>query len=382
MSPFFDSVMLLTNAFDPDVRVLKEAKSLVDAGRRVLVLAWDRKGQYPVAENIQGIRIERCGSAGSYGKGLSSAISFLRYYGHVTIRCRRLGIGVLHCHDLDTLPIGLLIARLKKCKILYDAHELEYFIRFPARLRDWSKRMEAFLSKRTDAVLVVNGIQREKFVSILPTADRVTEVRNSPVREFFTTPAVPDRRRTITLGYIGYLQKGTGIETLLRLFPRLRKANRNLRLLLVGKVHPGFETTFRRAVAENTARKDIEVVGHVPYERMPVYYRRLDILSILYDLTPQYIYNSPTKMFEAMAFGIPFVISRIGDAEEIIRKHRCGVMVDVGDDRDILQKIEFLIRRPQTRNRLGRHGKAASMREFHWAIMEQRLLGVYHRLLS
>jgi hypothetical protein len=40
-------VMLLSNAFLPDPRVLKEARSLTNAGYDVTVIAWDREGTYP-----------------------------------------------------------------------------------------------------------------------------------------------------------------------------------------------------------------------------------------------------------------------------------------------------------------------------------------------
>jgi glycosyltransferase involved in cell wall biosynthesis len=43
-------VMLLSNAFRPDPRVLKEARSLAGAGYEVTVIAWDREGAYPPEE--------------------------------------------------------------------------------------------------------------------------------------------------------------------------------------------------------------------------------------------------------------------------------------------------------------------------------------------
>ena len=45
--------MLLSNAFRPDPRVLKEARSLAEAGYEVTVIAWDREGKYPAAELVK-----------------------------------------------------------------------------------------------------------------------------------------------------------------------------------------------------------------------------------------------------------------------------------------------------------------------------------------
>lgn len=38
--------MILTNGFDPDPRVYKEAKSLIKLGHKVTILCWDRSGEY------------------------------------------------------------------------------------------------------------------------------------------------------------------------------------------------------------------------------------------------------------------------------------------------------------------------------------------------
>ena len=32
---------------------------------------------------------------------------------------------VIHCHDTLVLPIGYLLKKIKKSKLIYDAHELE-----------------------------------------------------------------------------------------------------------------------------------------------------------------------------------------------------------------------------------------------------------------
>lgn len=40
-------VMLLSNAFRPDPRVAREAKTLADAGHQVTILCWDRQVEFP-----------------------------------------------------------------------------------------------------------------------------------------------------------------------------------------------------------------------------------------------------------------------------------------------------------------------------------------------
>ena len=65
-------VMLLSNPFRPDPRVLKEAVSLVQRGYDVTVICWDRASELAAEEivdsNIHIIRIQNVPS--SYGVGI------------------------------------------------------------------------------------------------------------------------------------------------------------------------------------------------------------------------------------------------------------------------------------------------------------------------
>ena len=51
--------MLLSNAFRPDPRVLKEAAALAAAGYAVTVIAWDREGKLPPQEQVDGFTVRR-----------------------------------------------------------------------------------------------------------------------------------------------------------------------------------------------------------------------------------------------------------------------------------------------------------------------------------
>ena len=53
-------VMLLSNAFRPDPRVLKEANSLSAEGFNLTILCWDRQGQLQAEELLpSGVKVIR-----------------------------------------------------------------------------------------------------------------------------------------------------------------------------------------------------------------------------------------------------------------------------------------------------------------------------------
>ena len=52
-------LMLLSNGFEPDIRVYKEAKSLVENNYDVTIFCLDRNENLSEEENLEGIQIKR-----------------------------------------------------------------------------------------------------------------------------------------------------------------------------------------------------------------------------------------------------------------------------------------------------------------------------------
>ena len=116
-------LMLLTNAYGPDPRVRQEAISLIGMGCRIRLLAWDRDLKAPTSERMEGIDVERVFVASTHGRGATQAFFYVRLYWKMFWRGIRIRFDAVHCHDLDTLPLGFVLTRLRRKPIVYDAHE-------------------------------------------------------------------------------------------------------------------------------------------------------------------------------------------------------------------------------------------------------------------
>ncbi|HOH08693.1 MAG TPA: glycosyltransferase family 4 protein [bacterium] len=374
-------VMLLSNPFEPDVRVLKEARSLSEAGYAVTVLCWDRLGRFPVEEQLEKIHIRRIQIRASYGGGVHLLWSFIRFNLALVSRLLREELEVIHCHDLDTLPAGYIASRLRRKALVYDEHESEYFTQLPALLRGVFRRMEAFLARRAELVLVTNLIQVRKMEALLGRGKAPVEIKNCPPRSFFQ-PHEGEEEGRLTLGWIGYLQRGTGIDRLVRLFDHLAEGRPDLELLLVGKVHPSFAGELEQLLQASRHRAEIHLMPAVPFDQVYPWYRRLDIAVLLYEDISQYRLNTPTKLFEAMAQGIPVVATPIGDVREIVETHACGLLVGFEDEEEAQRALLRLIEDRALRRRLGDHGYRAAVEHYSWEVMAARLVDHYRKLPS
>lgn len=369
--------MLLSNPFSPDPRVYREAKVLVNEGYRVTVLCWDRTSRHPPRQRCEGIDIVRISLRGYYGKGLSAAPHFLNFYRAVYAYLARTPFDILHCHDLDTLPIGFLIARLKKRKIVFDAHEPQYYIYLPQWVRRLSvEALEKSLSRRVDRAIVTNRPQLLKFQAL--KSKEPTIVANYPDASWWRE--MPSRRisPTPTIGWIGGMRPESGIEELLEVFSLLLQRGWDVRLLLVG----GIIGTIRHILDD--ARKQygnrILVREPVPYHEVPRLYRNIDITLMLYRPNQNYRMHTAAKLFECMASGVPVLVADVGETSEIVRRTRCGIVLKSYDIEEIADVVERVFNDRALYGRMSEHGRRAFGDEYNWGKDAQKLLDVYNSL--
>ena len=123
-------LMLVNNPLNPDPRVEREAKALVDAGLNVRIAAVSLS-----ANNLERVRDKRGFeivklpnprrlSSHSRTGWKKALLDIIRYYYEVLKHIRLLmrDVTVVHCHDFDTLPMGYVLSKLGS-KLVYDSHE-------------------------------------------------------------------------------------------------------------------------------------------------------------------------------------------------------------------------------------------------------------------
>src|SRR5689334_18165941 len=104
-------LMLLTNAYDPDPRVRQEALALIGMGCRVRLLAWDRDRRAAHFQNMDGVEVERLFVDSTHGRGTTQVFFYGWLYLKMLWRGLRTKSDAIHCHDLDTLPLGFVLGK-------------------------------------------------------------------------------------------------------------------------------------------------------------------------------------------------------------------------------------------------------------------------------
>ncbi|HPP44572.1 MAG TPA: glycosyltransferase, partial [Methanomassiliicoccaceae archaeon] len=92
-----------------------------------------------------------------------------------------------------------------------------------------------------------------------------------------------------------------------------------------------------------------------------------------------YVGNSPTKIYEAMAVGVPVLTTGGTTSGDLVAREKCGLVIDWSEEsyRSAIEKL----REPGLRREMGRAGRAAVEREYNWDNMKRRLLDGYRDAL-
>jgi glycosyltransferase involved in cell wall biosynthesis len=87
-------------------------------------------------------------------------------------------------------------------------------------------------------------------------------------------------------------------------------------------------------------------------------------------------------LLEAMACGVPSVVTRVGGNSEAITDGKNGFLVPVEDDAAAAERLITLLRDPERAVEIGECGRSSVQTRFSAEAMIQRLIGVYRDLLA
>jgi len=321
-------VMLVTNRGIDDPRVRLEAAALVATGRyRVTVLGWDRDVFRDARETHGGVEFRRLALRSTDARGAAQAVFlggfFLRAWPHV----RALRPAAVHCHDLDTLPLGWLASRTWRANLVFDAHE-NYPDMMLGHLPDALVRglrcAERFFVPRAALLITVGGRLAEFYARL--GARRVAIVGNwkdgvayriSPSRRAEIRQRLGLEHR-IAIAYIAVLGRDRHLEPLLRAVA----ADERFACVIGGGGHlADLAARFAREHA------NVRYLGPVPSADVPALTAACDVVYYGMDRgNPNSRWSAPNKLYEAIAAGMPMLAGDFGEVGPTIRQFGCGVL--------------------------------------------------------
>jgi glycosyltransferase involved in cell wall biosynthesis len=245
----------------------------------------------------------------------------------------------------------------------------------PYRAEAW--RTVAERVAEADAFIAVSGYYRDVMCRRLGlAADRVRTVHiGLDASGYSPADAAP---QPPVIGYIGQLSRGRGLDTLVNAFLILRDDEkfRGLRLRAAGGVLPGdqdFVAALRRRLAEGGAADDAEFLPGLDRAGRQQFLRSLTALSVPARQPEAF----GLFVLEALASGVPVVLTRVGAYPELVEATGGGVLVGPDDAAALAAALRDLLARPDDARAIGRRGREAVLDRFSIKRMASAMLNVY-----
>ena len=375
--------MFVFNAFTNDSRVLKEATSLQKHHFDVTVIAHKDIGVKD-EETIADLKIKRF----SYldrkvtKNTLGKLKAYLIYVKESIAYCK--DFDILHCHDLNTLPIGFIIKKFfnKKIKIVYDAHEHETEIRgLVGTKQKFTKIIEKILIKSADKVITVSNAIAEDYARLYNIPKPALVLNTPPYQEIdkkdiFRKELGIDKSQTIFL-YQGGFSAGRGIEILLETFQDIHKENKKdiFQPCIVFMGYGPLEELVKDAAQKYD---DIYFYPAVAPNVLLDYTSSADFGILFYENNClNHDYCSPNKMFEYLMADIPVIASNLYEMKRLVQNNNIGIVAEENTANGLKEAIikATMLDKEELRKNIQKIKKI-----YNWEEQEKVLLTLYKEL--
>jgi len=366
-------ICMLTTTHTPmDVRIFhKESKSLAKFFE-VVVIAPDDASWEKVVDGVRIIAVK---------KAKSKPFHFLTIW-RVFKEGFKQNCNVYHCHEPDSLAVGTLLKLLKKCRVVYDVHEhwpseiaYGWFKLRKGILRNviefMSEKIELFLAKFADRIVVVSESVGKRFMSIR----EYLIVPNAPLLFDLATEFNEKDCDMVQMG--GGIQSYHGINDILLALVKIKNQGVRVKLKIVGKVKENIGPVLEKyGLQEN-----ILLTGFLPFKKM---YSEIAKGKIGFALMKAEFYNAyiglPNKLFDYMLCKIPVIASNYPEMRKVVERGKCGILVDPNNVEEIAEAIIYLLENPAEARKMGIRGRRFVEREMNWGKVEQDLVRLYETL--
>ena len=339
--------MVVTNACDPDPRVMQSARWLTEQGHQVTIHAYDRQQKSSPLSIIDGVKITRYHLGKSpYGGLFKTGLGIRKFQKSVYSKLIIESPDIVVCHDADTLVVGCNLKRKLGTKLVFDMHDLQHtWVLMP--------NPKSFIRKVISKVMQRKLLQRLNHVEQIFTSSGALEGGTYPgfeqwlLKHGHTSIVIENRPETTeqvsipngknwTVSHIGRIRDLSCIKLLLdavKLIPVSERPNLHI---------AGDGTEYNRVKHEVEQFSKNFGLEHT----FAPSFKKSDLGSLLEQTSVMYAMYNPergniadgalsTKMFDAASIGIPSIVNANCLMGEICMVEKLGKSVVWGDSEEL-----------------------------------------------
>lgn len=366
-------ILLLTDNFYPETnaaasRTYERACYWVKAGHQVTVLTSapnfpqgkvykGYKNKWYQRELLDGITVVRVKTFMSPNEGrflrIADFLSYMFMAFFVGLFQRKADVLVASSPQFFTAVAGWGVAAIRRMPFVFELADL-----WPASVSAVGamkpsialrcvEKVELFLYRRAKIIvaltkafkndLVARGISAEKIHVVPNGVDLARFQRQEADKGLLEKYALEDK---LVFGYLGNHGPAQDLSQIVSAASQL-DAQHGLNFLLVGG---GAERIKLIELAGDKKLSNLQFVDSQPKQAIKQYWSLCDVALVCLKDDPVFSTVIPSKIFEAMAMGLPILlISPEGEATNIIKNEQVGWWVPAGDVKALVDNIQYIL---------------------------------------
>ncbi|PEC51960.1 glycosyltransferase [Bacillus sp. AFS096315] len=288
---------------------------------------------------------------------------------------------IYHANDLNTLPQGILCAKVfHRSKLVYDSHEVQSS-RSGYENPIFGK-IEKFLIRYID-IMIHENYTRAKYTQDLYHIDLPEVIHNYPF------VSKPEEKKAINLHevlgldsnepillYQGGIQKGRGLELIVKATPQFKRGT--VVFIGDGKIKPVLLDLVDKMNLENR----VKFIDKVPVDELLNYTRNAYLgFQVLNNINFNHYSASSNKLFEYMMSGVPVVACSFPEIQKVVEKEYVGVCVDSHEVDSIAEGVNYLLDHPEKRDKMSVNCLEAR-HHYNWNNEKKIFIDIYDKVLN
>ncbi|MBM4760889.1 glycosyltransferase family 4 protein [Bacillus sp. B15-48] len=362
-------ITFLSENFPPDtgapqIRLYEISKELINRGYQVEVLTAfphhpngiipdEYRGKLYQFEHYDGIPVHRSwiypSPKGSFWKRLASYFSFTLSALYSLLKSQKSDVIICTSPPLFVGITGYVGAKMKGARFVFNVADIwpesavelgilknKLFIKLAEWLEKWLYKKSWKIATATEGIqdyMVKKGKNKDQ-VFMLPNGVN-TETFHPKEREKSWEARLDfvGKKVFTFAGRIGYAQ---GLDSVLRAAKIVEESNPEIRFLIIGD---GPEKEKLEEMKEELKLKNLVFHDSVPVSEMPNVFSITDFSIVSLRNIELFKGARPSKIFPALACGVPVLYCGTGESAELIEENNCGIVAEPENSDSIAAKI-------------------------------------------
>ena len=169
---------------------------------------------------------------------------------------------------------------------------------------------------------------------------------------------------------LGRLTEAKQPDKLIKVFSLIEKSLQNVLLVIAGDGELLGKT---KRLAQKKGLTNVKFLGHVDHKDVPELYGCSD-----YYLMTSKSEGQPLTLLEAMASGLPCVVSNIPGLSSVVQDAKCGIIFDFSDEEKAAKKITSYLKEDHLEH--SRNAREYAVKNLDWKIVAKRYLEELERV--